>query len=73
MDKRRRKLIKHMKNNSFHLYSTKNHLVFKSAINGSKLTFACSCMHEHYANTVNRQIKHYHGDVDLTYSKGRII
>ena len=73
MDKKHRKLIKHMKNNSFHLYSQKNHLVFKSAINGSKLTFPSSGMHEYYANTVNRQIKHYHGDVDLTYAQGRII
>ena len=73
MKNKHKKLIKHMKNNSFDLYSQKNHLVFKSAINGSKLTFSSTCMHEYYAKTVNRGIKLCHGDVDLTCSKGRFI
>ena len=62
-----------MKNNSFHLYSEKKHLVFKSAINGSKLTFAKTGNHDHLACQVNKLIVSNHGVVDLTLSKGNTI
>ena len=73
MDKRHRKLIKHMKNNSFHLYSQRNHLVFKSAINGSKLAVASTGGHEHYSFLVNKKIMNRHGVVDEALSKGKTI
>ena len=73
MKNKHRKLIKHMKNNSFHLYSQKNHLVFKSAINGSKLAVASTGCHEYYSFLVNKKIMRRHGVVDLTLSKGKTI
>ena len=73
MDKRHRKLIKHMKNNSFHLYSQRNHLVFKSAINGSKLAVASTGSHEYFSFLVNKKIMNRHGVVNETLSKGKTI
>jgi hypothetical protein len=60
-----------MKNNSFHLYSQKNHLVFKSAINGSKLAVASTGGHEYFSFLVNKKIMNRHGVVDETLSQGK--
>ena len=73
MDKRHRKLIKHMKKNSFHLYSQRNHLVFKSAINGSKLAVASTGSHEYFSFLVNKKIMNRHGVVNESLSKGKTI